>query len=346
MTIEIRDSPVNPDAWVSQGLATTWRERGPYFVSSAEGVFLEEMQRNPFPGAVDGSDGVDFRLEHDPEGPRFASTRRGSLRFTDESAGLMLVAALSKRDPATVEAVQRVQSGELRGLSVGMRVNADAWSTAADGRTALRTITNATLQEVSLVRRAANPQAQVTSLRHEQRSGEHAEYTIEYRSVPLELRADDVDERGDKYTAEEIIELGRAGKAFRHPDGGFSFPIADHEDLSSAIRAVAGRASKSPPTAIRRYIIRRARQLNLSSMIPGTWRADGTSAGSSRSSATIAPGDAEVTLRLMLAEAGENRLARQHRGATASDRAEQDRRRYRESTRDFLLERWTPRRLV
>ena len=90
---------------------------------------------------------------------------------------------------------------------------------------------------------------------------------------------DDEDDRaaGPKYSAEDKARLGRAGKAFKHAsDNSYAFPIADREDLSNAIRAVGGRASKSPPEKIRVYIMSRARALGLSSMIPSTWKSDGT----------------------------------------------------------------------
>lgn len=56
------------------------------------------------------------------------------------------------------------------------------------------------------------------------------------------------------------------------------FQIRNGDDLDKAIRAV-GRVQ--PPTdeargKVRRFIIRRARELNLSSRIPDNWNADGS----------------------------------------------------------------------
>lgn len=78
-----------------------------------------------------------------------------------------------------------------------------------------------------------------------------------------------------KYTQSEVDKLGAKGHAFRNPDGHFSFPIDDAQDLAWAIRGV-GRAPADLRPKIRVYIIGRARQMGLSSMIPDTWAANGT----------------------------------------------------------------------
>jgi Caudovirus prohead serine protease len=105
-------------------------------------VFLERMERNAFAAATEGREDVELRREHLASGPVFASTSRRSLAFSDEPTGLLLAAALSKSDSATQTLVQDVRAGTLTGLS-GMIVTGDAWGTAADGRTALRTISRA-----------------------------------------------------------------------------------------------------------------------------------------------------------------------------------------------------------
>jgi HK97 family phage prohead protease len=78
-----------------------------------------------------------------------------------------------------------------------------------------------------------------------------------------------------KYTQKEIDALGAKGQAFHNPDGHYSYPVADEEDLHNAIHAV-GRGGASHD-AIRRYIIRRAKALGLSSAIPDNWTAGGGS---------------------------------------------------------------------
>lgn len=55
---------------------------------------------------------------------------------------------------------------------------------------------------------------------------------------------------------------------------GGRFPIRNRSDLENAIRAT-GRA-KGDRNAVRRFIMKRARALNLSSLIPDTWASDGS----------------------------------------------------------------------
>lgn len=74
----------------------------------------------------------------------------------------------------------------------------------------------------------------------------------------------------DKYKQADRDRMARSGEAM--PDG--SYPIADEEDLDSAIRAV-GRGG-ADHDAIRRHIIKRAKALGLSSKIPGNWAGDGS----------------------------------------------------------------------
>ena len=72
----------------------------------------------------------------------------------------------------------------------------------------------------------------------------------------------------------ERRRLASQGRARR--DG--SFPIRNREDLANAIRAV-GRVrpnTEAERAKVRRYIIRRARALGLTGMIPETWASDGS----------------------------------------------------------------------
>lgn len=67
------------------------------------------------------------------------------------------------------------------------------------------------------------------------------------------------------YSAEKRKELAEKGQAL--PDG--SFPIADKGDLSNAIQAY-GRASNKE--AAKRHIIKRAKQLGATDMLPDDWK--------------------------------------------------------------------------
>lgn len=72
-----------------------------------------------------------------------------------------------------------------------------------------------------------------------------------------------------KYTADELKQMLKDGKAMKNPNGEPSYPIADKEDLTKAIKAV-GRGS-GDHDAIRKYIKRRAAALGASDMIPDDW---------------------------------------------------------------------------
>ena len=74
----------------------------------------------------------------------------------------------------------------------------------------------------------------------------------------------------EKYSAEDRRRMAKSGEAM--PDG--SYPVADEEDLTSAIRAV-GRGS-GDHDAIRRHIIKRARALGHEDAIPDNWNSDGS----------------------------------------------------------------------
>lgn len=58
---------------------------------------------------------------------------------------------------------------------------------------------------------------------------------------------------------------------------GGRFPIRNRTDLENAIRAV-GRA-KGDHNLVRRFIIRRAKALGLSDLVPDNWSADGSMKG-------------------------------------------------------------------
>ena len=77
-----------------------------------------------------------------------------------------------------------------------------------------------------------------------------------------------------KYSAEDKRDMLAKGHAIANANGDPSYPIADAEDLTKAIKAV-GRGG-SDHDAIRKHIITRAAALGLSSQIPDNWNADGS----------------------------------------------------------------------
>lgn len=77
-----------------------------------------------------------------------------------------------------------------------------------------------------------------------------------------------------KYSADDMKALLAKGHAMKNASGEPSYPIADISDLKKAIKAV-GRG-KSGHDAIRKHIIKRAKALGQSALIPDNWNSDGS----------------------------------------------------------------------
>lgn len=77
-----------------------------------------------------------------------------------------------------------------------------------------------------------------------------------------------------KYSAEDKRKLAAQGHAMRNSDGEPDYPVDDEEDLGKAIHAI-GRGG-ADHDKIRRYVIRRAREMGKSDQIPDNWAADGS----------------------------------------------------------------------
>lgn len=74
-----------------------------------------------------------------------------------------------------------------------------------------------------------------------------------------------------KYTDAQVEALGKEGKAFKKPDGHYSFPVDDAGDLENAIQAL-GRAPEAVRDAVKAYIKKRAEALKATDKLPEDWR--------------------------------------------------------------------------
>lgn len=85
----------------------------------------------------------------------------------------------------------------------------------------------------------------------------------------------------DTATRKSLAKSGKAMPDSSDTGSGGRFPIRNREDLAKAIRAV-GRAKggEEGRRKVRRFIMRRAKELNASSMIPSSWNSDGSVGGS------------------------------------------------------------------
>jgi len=80
-------------------------------------------------------------------------------------------------------------------------------------------------------------------------------------------------------SADVMKRLVKEGKAMPAPgeDRPGRFPVRNQTDLENAIRAVGRvKGGEDARRKVRRYIIRRAKALTLSQLIPDTWNSDGT----------------------------------------------------------------------
>jgi hypothetical protein len=123
-----------------------------------------------------------------------------------------------------------------------------------------------------------------------------------------------------KYSAEQKRAMLGKGQAIKNDDGEPSYPIGDVEDLRKAISAV-GRGGGSH-NKIRAYIIRRAKALGKSDMIPDDWSTSGASKGATDEAARpqaieenrplteAATGETGSRRRIQLIDAGWSRNAR------------------------------------
>jgi hypothetical protein len=110
-----------------------------------------------------------------------------------------------------------------------------------------------------------------------------------------------VEARAGKYAGHELAILGAKGQAFANPDGHWSFPTADREDVENAVQSI-GRAPEALRTAVRKYIYARASAMGLGHLLPPTWKSDGTVRQfGSRSDSTL---EAQLRARLASARAG------------------------------------------
>ena len=81
------------------------------------------------------------------------------------------------------------------------------------------------------------------------------------------------------YSADPLRQLVKQGKAMSAPGQNRPgrFPIANRADLEKAIQAV-GRVTGGEPERrkVRRFVMKRARELKLDQLIPDSWAADGS----------------------------------------------------------------------
>ena len=137
------------------GVAVPYGESSRMIVGERARPFREVFNRN---AAKTGPDTV-LITNHDPASIPLARVGAGTLSFEQRSNGLHLRASLPESRPEIREAVAR---GDIDSFSVGFIVDddGDSWKHHKSG--SVRTITSATVVEVSLVSHPAYPGARIS----------------------------------------------------------------------------------------------------------------------------------------------------------------------------------------
>ncbi len=145
---EVREN--KSGGWTLFGYASTFND--PYSVTDRYGSFTEQIR----PGAWDRSindRSATIQLLDSHGGLPYAATNSGTMRVSVDKKGLRYEADLSPRQQRAQDLADAVARGDANKMSVGMRIpeGGDRWEED------LRSIHDATLLEISVVNRPANP---------------------------------------------------------------------------------------------------------------------------------------------------------------------------------------------
>jgi hypothetical protein len=145
-SVELDEVRETAGALTFRGYASVFN--APYDVA---GLFTEEVAPTAFNRTL--SHDRQIHLLHGHEGLALASTAGGTLRLSTDSHGLAVEADLDPASPWAQSVASAVRRGDVGEMSFGFYVKADSWS---DDMTHRR-LDEVQLDEVSIVRRGANP---------------------------------------------------------------------------------------------------------------------------------------------------------------------------------------------
>ncbi len=145
---EVRENKAG--GWTLFGYASTFDD--PYPVTDRFGSFTEQIMKGAWDRSIaDRSATIQLLDSHG--GLPYAATNSGTMRVSVDKKGLRYEADLSPRQQRAQDLADAVNRGDANKMSVGMRIpsGGDSWDND------LRSIHDATLLEVSVVNRPANP---------------------------------------------------------------------------------------------------------------------------------------------------------------------------------------------
>lgn len=247
----------------------------------APGAFRDTLQQ--------GAECI-FRVDH--AGPPLGATWNGTLRLEEDGAGLRYQVDLDPRDPDAAALIPKLENGTLRESSFAFRATDDEWNLDRSERR----IHAADLHrgDVSIVVWGASSATRegVTLRGHntpfEMRRTENAGRGLDVTSPGFFLALDGRELRSlEDYkltqearrtrTDDEVEALGRQGKAL-WVNGHYAWPIEDVTDLTAAVQSFGRAASSAGAAAIRAWIIKRARALDATDLLPQSWNVNRRSA--------------------------------------------------------------------
>ncbi|MCF3974005.1 HK97 family phage prohead protease [Paracoccus salsus] len=145
----------------SEGGSTRLRARFPYGAETELAPGRREViASRAFAERIEAGGEIHLLAGHDYNRP-LASRSAGNLTLTDGDDALMIEATIADGTTWARDFLAAHGSGLVRGLSPGFRVAADGERIERRGADVLRTITRASLFELSTVTRPAYPSAQI-----------------------------------------------------------------------------------------------------------------------------------------------------------------------------------------
>jgi HK97 family phage prohead protease len=121
MRIEIRGNQVLLDGYVNAV------DRESRILPSARGPFKEKIVPGTFQRALDRTDNVDLRFNHD-EHRQLGSIKNGNLQLYEDNIGLRAIATITDE-----EVMQKARDGKLTGWSFGFIDRKPNWQDGPDG---------------------------------------------------------------------------------------------------------------------------------------------------------------------------------------------------------------------
>jgi hypothetical protein len=226
----------------------------PYEVTDDLGTFEETVHRGSFADTLARGPDVAFLANH--SGLPLGRTASGTLTLNEDTRGLRYTVTLDPENPAAQSLRSAVNRRDATESSFAFKVTDQEWNPS---------YTKRAIYAVDLHRGDCS----VVTYGANEATGAPDNATTLRAAYDRQIRA--------KYSADQLTALGKKGHAFLNPDGHYSFPIDDLEDLKAALHAV-GRAG-ADHDKIRKYIAGRAKAMGQSALIPANWNSDGSLQG-------------------------------------------------------------------